>query len=222
MIKSRWAFFLLTGVLLAGLGAAVGVPDLLASAVFTRALGTPLRFKEVRLTHWSSIQFQSLEIQGFRGTYALSGGAGRVIFLEKGRRLQWNLSDLKVPYEIIHAIPMVAGLMASPAGAVFSMDEVKLCVKKSTGQVTTYHILNARSKTIRVRGGVRMDGRRFQKAHFLVMCSNDFFENLPRQLRANMIRKPDDWKGLRMVLFGDELTLIGPRGPIFKAQWTFR
>ncbi|MBI3315902.1 MAG: hypothetical protein HYZ87_02885 [Candidatus Omnitrophica bacterium] len=213
-------------MLVVGLSAGVAAAsrpllDLFVSVAFGRVTGLDIKLHGARLSQWTTVDFRSLEVEGFWKGGAFRSGPGRVRTLQGPHEAELRITELKVPYEIVQMFPMAAALVTSHKGTTFAVDDLKVYIKKGNPH-TTYHLLYAVSKKIKIRGGVRVEGSQLKKAHFLVLCSNDVFENLPRQLRASMIHRSRDWKGLRMIFLDKELTLIGPRGPIFKAQWTLR
>ena len=75
------------------------------------------------------------------------------------------------------------------------------------------------AKNIVLKGGLILKDQQVLKAHFILLLSPERLKKIPKELSRRMIPAKNGWSAVRIIFYQDQITLSGPKGPLFQAEW---
>lgn len=181
--------------------------DPLLSRFLSSKFNAAIQCKKTRLVHWSKIYFDAMTVEN-----TLSTGPGYFNF--KPSETDIRFSEITVAGRFKHPASFLTEWVRFP----LKIAEVRgaLIEKKES---RTVHITHFLSEQAVVKGGLKTEGGRMTKAHFLVLAPGEALGKLPNEIASRMIVRGGGWKGFRILFREELLTVVGANGPVFQAQW---
>ena len=75
------------------------------------------------------------------------------------------------------------------------------------------------AKNIVLKGGLVLKDQQVLKANFTLLLSPERLKKIPKELSKRMIPAKNGWGAVRIIFYQDRITLSGPKGPLFQAEW---
>ncbi len=198
--------------------------DSFFSDLASRQLKLPVQLLDARLGRLSDLRFGAGLVQSRGGKTLAASGPGRfrlddVSFSKDGNtHLHFWIRDLALLEDLYRRSKFLTRVFQN----VF--DE-PIYVRRLEGYVSLnderaiVHLVRCNSDDLVLVGGLRLENGRVAQANLLVLVPERHFENLPKELRARMIRRAGGWRGVRLTFVRGQLTVYGSTGPFFRARW---
>lgn len=198
--------------------------DAVVSEIASSKTGLPIRILDARVRHWLDIRFQMMMLDSGGGKELLVSGKGHIRFqraaLLKGdaNRVLVTLNDFMILEPFYRKSSLVAWTVKRVFSGPILIDRLEL-VLLERGDKTRIHFVKFRSKELVLIGGLELQGRSVAKANITALLPDGEFEGIPKEVRRRMLHRADGWRGVRLVYYHQDLTVLGMGGPFFKAKW---
>lgn len=227
-MKRVFVGLLIAGVLIAGSSYwwVIQGPwlDQATSLLVSKKCHVSVHIKNVRVLRWSNIRFDSLVVVSGRGEQWINTGRGEIefdplSFLSKPppvvRVHLERVIVLRDFYKEGLAISFIPPKWLETSSVI---DEVRLRVSKNE-LLTSIRILQVRSPSVGLRGGIQFEGKQIVKMNLFISASEEALRRLPGMLRSRLFGISGGWQGARIVYCKNTVTAIGHSGPFFKFRW---
>ena len=194
------------------------------SFLVTRHLDIPVKVNQVRIHRWSELQFDSLIIQKPPGRILMRSGPGimtidpSALFSKKLRESRLTLNEVEINEDFFKKSVLIRWASEKAVQAPVLAKKALIYLRESDTHLLV-HLMHFQSEEMFIKGGIYLSEKKVVKAHAIVFLPEVFFENMPRQMRARMVKRPDGWHGIRIAYSQNKLTVYGRLGPFFSANW---
>ncbi|OGW84015.1 MAG: hypothetical protein A3C47_01410 [Omnitrophica bacterium RIFCSPHIGHO2_02_FULL_51_18] len=199
--------------------------DPFLSAYFSRKFGINVSVHHARIERWRRTHFDSADISAAPDSPKLHSGPGLMELKAFPFRTQGReetvvvMENLTVPADFYKKAALSLLTKMDLSEQALTVDRLRLSISRAEAGIG-YHLVECVSKDFRLQGGVTVNKSKIHRIHLLLLLHNPLLERFPALFRSRLIRRPDDWQGLRVLYHPHTLTAIGGKGPFFKADWS--
>ena len=214
-----------TAALLAGFGAAgYWIPlrgawlDRTLEAMLLSPNGMNGRIENSVLRRWSHLSFENLRLKTESGEPLLTAQKGNVQFYGFFlwiRSAEIVLNDITAAETLTRQWSL---FIPSDRTRRVHADEIRLTIRKF-GKTIRIHPIRLISDDVRIDGGSEWKGGVLVQAHLSALLSEKMVLGLPKELQKRFSQIPSSEKRLRLVYRDGNLEVLGPAGPLLKAEW---
>lgn len=199
------------------------IDDVLSEKI-SREASIPVRLFESSIESWKEVRFKLLLVESRSKVSWVASGPGRLRLLSGGpfdpvRTMLLEMKSLAILEDFYRRSSVVAWVSKRAFRDPIYVERLVVRVKQTEAGLSC-RILRFDSEEVILRGGfvLKRDGR-IAKADLFVLVPGDRFEEIPKEVRARMIRRANGWRGVRVLSDGKSLTVLGTHGPFFRAEW---
>ncbi|MBI4353477.1 MAG: hypothetical protein HY593_06110 [Candidatus Omnitrophica bacterium] len=189
-----------------------------------RKTGIEAGFLNARVEGLSRIGFHSASFRENGGRLRARTGPGALRLVDpfwgsdNRRKVEWSFHQAVLSKDLYKNLPVLSHAFGYLFEGAVKAHQVKVLLVEGPSFFSV-RLLQCLSPDFSMRGGIRFEGGRFKKAHFLLFGSVRAIDKVPGQIRSRMIYWNKSWAGFRVIFYPHEVVCIGRKGPLFQVAW---
>ena len=176
-----------------------------------------MRCVNAKVRRWSEVRFDSIKVESAERVPWADTGPGAIRLGTP--EVSLAVEGLTLTDEFLKEVPFLSALPDSVVKKPVVFDKLKVVIVRRRGEFSTIHVIECSSKNLSVRGGLRMEEGQVRKAHALLSLAMAVSDQFPEALESRMSHRRKGWGEIKLIFSKNILTVLGPNGPLLKAQW---